>query len=280
MLSKYPGGKSKLAAFLDSKFPKESPHVYLEPLCGMAAVFFHLRRIGRLNQTPVQILADALIDVPQLFVGVRDQKDQIRLELGQLLDYLPKIGAEDFYTYLQGEWNKGERSVARQILLRAMSFNGLFRYSKAGNMNAPWNKEVNVSVPALDRLDEASVLLQGVGIFAGPFEAWSNQAANGRPIIGPGTWVFADPPYAGNGSYVAYTPDGFSEADQIRCVQTMCDWSELGAYVVYTNSEAAIPLVEKHWPKAVIERTSEARAINSDGDSRGPVGTIVVTSRR
>ncbi|TFG63939.1 MAG: DNA adenine methylase, partial [Spirochaetales bacterium] len=66
---KWAGGKQKLLPQFESYFP-ENIHRYLEPFLGGAAVFFHLRKTGRI--TGEALLCDNNSELVNAYRIVRD----------------------------------------------------------------------------------------------------------------------------------------------------------------------------------------------------------------
>lgn len=269
---KYLGGKREMCEDLLARTVLPIKH-YIEPFFGGGAFFFHLYRLGLLAEAQT-LISDYDHLLMGMYEDVRNDPEDVDRRL-QLLAAEYRKNPEHTYYSVRTLWNQRNYSAAKNMFLRATCFNGLWRINKKGEMNAAWGKRKNPAFPDRNRLLAVSSALRTTDILSGDaldiLETYDELAA-------PGTVVFADAPY--HGGFVEYTKDGFTHEQQQRLVQKCADWSARGACVIYTNSDckAVRDLVDSYWAGANVGTVMMRRRINCNGEGRGPVGELLVSS--
>lgn len=205
---KWVGDKSRL---LDQILLPPFTGRYFEPFLGGGALFFSL---GKLHRPWLSDTNEALI---RCYEGVRDSVADVIEELRRL----PQT--REAYESIR----EGYLTPAKFIYVNKLGYNGLWRVNRAGKVNVPYGKKINV-VWDIEGLHAASRALQGAILHAQPFE-------NTLCFARPGDLVFLDPPYWG--TYGAYTAKRFTEADHGRLARCAATLVAKGVFVVVTNSD-------------------------------------------
>ncbi len=215
---RWAGSKRRLLPRL-IPFWKNTYHRYVEPFMGSASLFFAVR-------PPMALLSDINADLVDTFVTVRDHP----LAVHKALQQLPK-GEDGYYEVrrLVPEWLSSVKRAARFIFLNRFCFNGLYRTNAKGCFNVPFSPARTGPLPTGRDLHAASVLLRNAEIVQADFQ----YALRG---IGPGDFVYLDPPYAVSNRRVfrQYGPKTFGTEDLSRLAATLQDLDCRGVSFVVT----------------------------------------------
>lgn len=264
---KWLGGKTQLLPQLQKKMP-EHYGTYFEPFAGGAALFFA-------TSTEDAVLNDSNAGLVNMYVSVRDKKDELTYQLDQYeseFNGLPSVDAkQDFYyqtrsdyNYHVSECNLTVDDAARFIFLNKTCYNGLYRENKAGQFNAAFNHTETIKLYDAENLDACSSSLQNVALMNGDFEdACQNVTA--------GDFVYLDPPY--DSTFTGYQKGGFSMQDQIRVFNLFKRLSDEGVYCMVSNSDTSF--ITDLYSGFNIEAVDAKRIINRDGSNRtGKTGVM------
>jgi DNA adenine methylase len=271
------GGKRALAPSILNLMPPDFD-VYIEPFVGGGAVYYALHDAERLNGALV-VLGDVSKDLIILYEAARDHPEELLRDVDRITDTVHPSSSAGYVAsgemyYRQRElWNKGERTPARQLYLRANCFNGIWRENKKGEFNVPWRKELPHRVDD-EKLQAASRALNNpkVELLDWDFRDYEG----GDVVIGEGTCVYLDSPYLGGWS--GYTAEGWTTQDMIDLVQLAALWSKRGARVVLSHvNTCEIRALLEHWPGCIAYPIAARRSVNSDGSGRGPVQELLIT---
>jgi len=276
---KFPGGKRAHVSLVIPYLPPTF-RSYIEPFVGGGGMFFGLEAAGMLCGVDI-ILSDYDADLIQLYEAVRD--DPVQLRAGALEEAVFIAGYEtrpqrkEAYNELRQLYNLGDRLPHYQLYLRAACYNGVFRMSKAGNMNMPPRDH-------LDRLPDSLVSAEALSACAAALKPvdlldwhFSQIESDGSVFVGPGTVVYLDPPYDGAGGFREYTAEGFSTHDQIEVLQLAAEWTDRGARVIYSNAYTPWTrrAVKKYWPAATVTLIDATRVVSCKASTRGVVKEIL-----
>ncbi len=266
---KYAGGKAQLLPQLLKHVP-DPIGTYYEPFIGGGALFFELaKREGFYDA----VIADVNPELVEVYTAVRDAVDEviahlkIHARLHSKKHYYETRGLEPFtlQTLLPSQ------RAARMIYLNKMGFNGLQRQNKQGRNNVPMGDQKPSAI-----FNEANVravaetIRHQVTIKACDF-------TDAVSIIGPGDFVYFDPPYfprEGSKDFTKYTGAGFGLEDHERLAETASRLVREGVTVVVSNSSAKACL-DLYPAPFKIHRVKAKRSINSDGAKRGLVSEII-----
>lgn len=227
-LTKWVGGKTNAAPAIieaieeiDGFGGEDTP--YCEPFAGGGGLFVAAMNRGMLDGKEV-VLGDANVPLMVAWGAVSTTQGAHHvadLMLGIERDYaaLPQEVTKGskrraFYNSQRQRLNSGDglhtEQAARLLWLVQHGFNGLYRESKSGNMNTPWNKD-QCSDTAVDSAADNLVLLaetirdRGIRLtaHAGDYYPCVHRVRGARAII------YADPPYLKT-DFVQYQADGFT----------------------------------------------------------------------
>jgi DNA adenine methylase len=278
---KWAGGKSQLLEAYDRYLPRVPLQGYLEPFVGGGAVFFHLVRdhaalLPRARGTLV--LTDYNEELITCYTVVRDA-------VGALIKALRAREREfnrdentrrrlRFYHAARRERPSSPvERAARLIFLNRTCYNGLYRVNSRGEFNVPMGRYRRPRILNEENLRAVSQALQGVVLLADDFDAATRRFARA------GWFVYFDPPYtplSATSSFTGYTENGFGGGDQARLARLFADLSDMGCYVMLSNSShATVARFYRRYDPLVIPAR---RAINSDPTKRGAIHEFLVLS--
>ena len=299
---KWAGGKRQLLpqilALMDPRL-KEKGHIdtYVEPFFGGGAMFFHLVEQFSLGRVVINDYNADLTLVYRILQSIHI--DALIEELSHLqtryVGLTHKQQADMFYQ-VRNEYNSTRpmidligdlcpvhvTRVAATIFLNKTCFNGLFRVNSDGDYNVPHGRSVSTNRTICDQpaLLAAHRALQGVDIRTGSYEHMDD-------VIDEKAFVYLDPPYRplpGTASFTDYIQKAtFGDDDQRVLGGRFQEWHERGASLMLSNSDPKTTdpddnFFDDLYAPFNVSRVDARRAINSDGEGRGPVSEILVTN--
>ena len=199
---KWPGGKRSLVSaiepFLDRPYDR-----LVEPFCGGAALFFHLR-------PPAALLADRNAELINAYVQIRDNVED-------LVDRLKGMrNTEEAYYQLRDRKPRTALTrAARFVYLMQLSFNGIYRENLRGDFNVPYGYKTWLTACDEERLCAASLALQGT-------ECEAQTYGETMESLRETDLVYVDPPYT-----VSHNDNGF-----IKYNRTLFSWDDQGGLAV------------------------------------------------
>jgi DNA adenine methylase len=218
---KWVGGKARTAGLLAALAPPGTGRL-VEPFMGSAAVFFAYLPMRAL-------LADLNEELVACFRAVRDDPAAVMA----LLEAMPNTPAyfERVRAQSPGGLSDAERA-ARVVYLNKTAFRGLWRVNRHGAFNVPYGA---YDRPLFNRatLLGASAALATAELVAADFEEVLDR-------VGPGDWVYLDPPYVSAGGYSdfrRYTAGQFRRADHERLAARCRALDRAGIPFLLTNTD-------------------------------------------
>ena len=269
---KYPGGKRKLASFLN-KFTPKSYSKYYECFVGGAANLFFL-------QPEKATINDLNPEVINCYRMVRDQPEKL-IELCQT--HKAKHNKEYYYLIRNLDRHKYFSGLlpviraARFIYLNKTCYNGLVRFNKRSEFNSPMGayKDPIIIEPDLIRRISEYLNKPGVEIEQGDFSESVKDAPSG-------SFAYLDPPYKGVSSssdFVGYCEHGFNDNDQIR-VRQVCDrLVDEGVQILISNSATEFIYELYEDSRYEIIEVEASRSINSKAEGRGKIKELLIYSK-
>lgn len=259
---RWAGSKRKSLALLSSAYV-DPDHRYIEPFAGSAALFFSLKpRHG--------VLADLN---GHLVNALRQVRDRPR-ELHRGLSAIPRNPRS--YYRARTEFNDlrpyGLKAAVLFVYLNRNCFNGLWRTNGSGQFNVPYGGTEMGSNPPLSLLELCAKSLTNVSLKHQDFRVTIEEA-------GPGTFVYADPPYftSTERTFIEYGKKSFGEDDLRDLVDGLVRASRRGAFVALTYNEAMpIQGIPKKWQRTRFEVT---RNVGGFSGARKRQAEILYTSR-
>lgn len=269
---KWAGGKALHIERLLPLFPKRI-HTYFEPFLGGGAVFYTMASLGRFERA---VLNDYNQDLVEVYKVVRDFPDDLMTALFAIEEVYPSDPKGTYEAWKNPSTKLGPiERAARFVFLNKAGFNGLFRVNKRGQFNVPWGKRPKVKTyDAGNLLACSQALNKMVALRHGDFVPALSEAREGD-------LVYFDPPYVPltpTASFTTYTSDGFTLQDQQRLALLFRDLYERDVPAVMSNSDTEV--VRDLYAGFEMYEFAAKRAINSKGDKRGPVGELIIVSRR
>jgi DNA adenine methylase len=258
------GGKRRLAQRILLEAPARITQ-FVEPFVGGGAIFASLHNSGRLVGVPVT-LNDANENLIDLYTQVRDDPKTLLREVGVLAREYADAPA-CLYTRIRGEWNDGFRSPARFLFLKQTAFNGLWRLSRAGKMNASWGKYAAPRLCDVENVQAWHAALSKVTLTSADGASVAARAEEGA-------LVYLDPPYLG--TFDGYTAGGFDVAQHAELLTVAWRCTQRGVSVLYSNSLEASSLASLAWPSGKQLKITTSYTVNRDGSARAPLEELFI----
>jgi DNA adenine methylase len=268
---KWAGGKTQVLQELSDNSPLEFK-TYYEPFLGGGAFFFHLYRKGLVKNA---VVADLNKELIALYRIVRDDVDDL---ISELASGKYTNDRRTFYN-IRTEFNRvkldDEGSVeqaARLLFLNRTCFNGLYRVNSRGEFNVPFGRYKNPKLLDETNLRAVNKAFKLAKILHSDFQETARDAAEGD-------FVYLDPPYApltATAEFTAYTKAGFSLGEQKRLARLFKELDSRGCYVLESNS--ATSAIHQLYAGYRIVEVYAARAISSDGSTRGKIPELLVSN--
>jgi DNA adenine methylase len=259
---KWAGGKAKLIPQYSHYFPQKLA-TYYEPFLGGGAIFFHL-----LPQRAV--LFDINPELVNVYCCVRDRVDELIQKLQDHRDH----HCQDYYYFIRAcTFSSSVDRAARMIYLNKTCFNGLYRENSKGQFNVPMGRYKNPGIFDPELLYAVAIALQNAEIAVAPFETVLQYANNSQDF------VYFDPPYypiSSTSNFTAYNRHTFKPQDQIRLRDTVVELANRGVQVMVSNSDC--PFIHDLYQDFNRYPILAARSINSNGNRRGKITELVITS--
>ncbi|MDY7012482.1 MAG: Dam family site-specific DNA-(adenine-N6)-methyltransferase [Cyanobacteriota bacterium] len=292
---KWAGGKTQLIpeiqTALERVFVEDRSLIYVEPFVGGGAVLFHV--LDTFPNIQKVIINDINPDLIAAYKTIVSDLERLIAALGELeARYISLKDFETkkaFYLKKRKEFNKlkGSKSscaIARTVLfifLNKTCFNGLYRVNKKGFFNVPFGGHLKPNLS--DRANFLAIRdrLRHAEILQGDF-------IQTLSYLNKNTVFYIDPPYKpldATSSFTSYTPENFSDGDQLR-VKDFCDRVHLGGgQFILSNSDVKngdgdTPFFEnlyrdRHYS---IRTVKAKRSINCKGTKRGFISELLITN--
>lgn len=256
---KWAGGKSQMLTDIMRLAPKNF-NKYIEPFIGGGAVYFSLNH----SNSIISDLNEDLIITYQ----------QVKKNVGEVIDILKTYKNEEEFFYkirsVNPEKLKDAERAARLIYLNKTCFNGLFRVNKKGEFNTPYGKRTGDFLNK-ENLINASECLKGTNIYHSDYKKVLKKHAK------KGDFIFLDPPYqpvSKFSDFKRYTKEQFYENNQIELAELFKELTELGCYVMLTNSDH--PFIMDLYKEFRIEIVVTKRLISSNPNTRTGIDIMVL----
>ena len=279
---KWAGGKQQILSQFSKYFPKKINH-YVEPFLGGGSVLFYVLKYRKPAIVRAYDINQDLIDV---YNQVKAKMYKFIEELRDLeKQHNSKRNPKKFYYQLRNEFNKlKKRNIqSKKVLIRKSAlfiylnktcYNGLFRVNSHDEFNVPCNGVKKLSLFNEQDLLEANNLLQNAQISKNDFREIDYDDAD---------TIYFDPPYwadpVDNG-FTAYSNEDFNCELQEELANLFDKLSADDQRVFLSNSDK--PFIHKLYPSRYFKRRKifARRMINCDGQGRGQIAELLITSNR
>ena len=257
---KWAGGKRSLAARIWEQAPADFGDYY-EPFVGGGSVFFAMP-----ERTGKAYLSDVNRELITAYKVIRDDVEGL---IVALKEHVHNHHADEGY-YLRVRVQEPEAPLqvaARFIYLNKTCYNGLYRVNRAGKFNVPKGSYKNPRICDAEGLRQASTALAQADVSVETFDSVA-------PDVGD--FVYSDPPY--DGTFTGYVPGGFGETEQELLRDTSAHRGLRGVRVMISNSDT--PRIRDLYDGSIfrIHKVQAPRFINSDGEGRGRVVELLITT--
>lgn len=271
---KWVGGKRALLPELLKHIPVNFGN-YFEPFVGGGALFFELKKLGRLEGKKAYLF-DKNSELINTYIAVRDKP----MELLEKLEHHQESHSKEYYYEVRAhdrEPNFAQSDTieraARFIYLNKTCFNGLYRVNSKGFHNVPMGsyKKPNIHDEAL--IYGASEALQGAIIEVADFAKTTQLAQSGD-------FVYFDPPYyplSPTSSFTSYHTDLFLDEEQKRLYEVFDTLVHKKVSVLHSNSDT--DFIKNLYREYVIEHVEMARFINSKSNGRGKIKEVLIKKK-
>jgi DNA adenine methylase len=303
---KWVGGKTQLLPVLMREFPDDVTR-YAEPFIGGGALFFHLleTRSEQIEEWYISDINSSLLNIYEVLCN-ETRTDMLISHLRvvqEMYNDLKMGGREKAFYECRDGFNKAvldpyskwrDRGVdrvthaAQMIFLNKTSFNGLWRVTKDGKYNTPFNfagidKETGTcrhfKICDEDNIRAVSEALISLGgRLTIRLADWDSVLKFVQKDRGNHNLVYFDPPYRpiNKNSFKAYTKTNFNDYQQEVLAKGCRLLSEMGSRVLVSNSNCPDNFFPKIYEHFNIETISARRNINCKGNDR--VGTEIIIS--
>ena len=264
---KWAGGKTRLLNQYEHLFPTAFL-AYHEPFLGGGAVFFNLKSA---NLIKTAHLGDRNNELVNCYRAVRDALPDVLLELSK---HQQNHSKEYFYHVRSLDPINLDPIVqaGRTIYLNKTCFNGLFRLNKRGQFNVPLGRYRRPAILDINTLTSASTALKGTNIVADHYVSIIDRTQFKD-------FVYMDPPYyptSKTANFTSYTTSAFTELDQRELATTVQNLTNLGVFVMLSNSDTQ--LIRQLYKDFYQHQVQTGRSINSHSSKRGNVSELVITN--
>lgn len=267
--TKWTGGKRQLLPVIRELMPK-TYNRYFEPFVGGGALFFDLAPKDA-------VINDFNAELINCYQQIKDNPQ----ELIEILKIHQEYNSKEYYLDLRSA-DRDERidmmsevqRAARILYMLRVDFNGLYRVNSKNQFNVPYGRYKNPKIVDENLVSAISTYLNNnqIEIKKGDFE-------KAVLDVQPGDFVYFDPPYiplSETSTFTSYTHEGFSYDDQVRLRDTFKKLSDVGAYVMLSNSSSF--LVEELYRDFNIHYVEATRTNGAKSSSRGKISEIIVTN--
>ena len=282
---KYAGGKRWLVPTLAPDMLPETFGNYHEPFLGGGALYWHLNKIGLL-QNRNTYLADNNPLLMATYLAVRSNVEEL---IGHLK--LMKNSKEEFYQ-VREELNKVMHELdpdvqktktkawlaSRVLYINKFGYNGLLRMNKKGEINTPYGNQPSAKFN-FDLLLLCSKTLAGHGGNSNAASLLCIPFQQSLESVKEGDLVYMDPPYiprTKTENFTSYTEEGFGDAQHVELAQCFKTLASKGAYVIVSNSDTSRTRDLYKGFRAF--QAQSRRSINSVASKREPVSELLVFS--
>lgn len=267
--TKWTGGKRQLLPVIRELMPK-TYNRYFEPFVGGGALFFDLAPKDA-------VINDFNAELINCYQQIKDNPQ----ELIEILKVHQEYNSKEYYLDLRSA-DRDERidmmsevqRAARILYMLRVDFNGLYRVNSKNQFNVPYGRYKNPKIVDENLVSAISTYLNNnqIEIKKGDFE-------KAVLDVQPRDFVYFDPPYiplSETSTFTSYTHEGFSYDDQVRLRDTFKKLSDVGAYVMLSNSSSF--LVEELYRDFNIHYVEATRTNGAKSSSRGKISEIIVTN--
>lgn len=234
---------------------------YVEPFVGSGCLFFALR-------PKVAVLGDINGELLRVYSTIRDHPRQVY----RVASAMPRTAAQ--YYRLRDKVQISDDAIAeaaRFVYLNRYCFNGVYRTNRSGGFNVPRGRKTG-DFPAEKVFYRCSVALRNAEFRTGDFTGCIED-------VGPGDFVYLDPPYAmsSHRDRGEYGRGSFQKNDIGRLLDCLPKIDSAGATFVLSYANCPeIRVAASHWFSAVIK---VRRHVAGFGRHRRVVSEVLISNK-
>ncbi len=267
---KWAGGKGSLLRHLLPLVPLRVTNYY-EPFLGGGALFLGV--CGRSTRFNV-FLSDTNTDLINAYRIIKDHPDHLIQLLSKFQREYDSARDKSGYYYEKRSWKPEDSisSVARFVFLNKTCYNGLYRVNAKGEFNVPFGR---YKKPKLFNADNIWAISKALRVTNARLDVLDYKVATAK--CREGDFVYLDPPYhptSKTASFTDYTPEGFSEGDQVELSEEFERLVARGCTVLLSNSETA--LTRRLYQRFEVRRVTVNRPISCVGTRRTGYKELIV----
>ncbi len=267
---KWAGGKGSLLTHLLPHVPR-LPTDYYEPFLGGGALFLGMCARGTKFRAHLSDINKELINSYRI---VKDTPEDLIGLLSIFQSEYDESSDKSEYYYKKRDWHPTglTESVARLVFLNRTCYNGLYRVNSRGEFNVPFGRYKKPRILDAENIRAVSYVLRETDAELGSIDYKTALSGCGR-----GDFIYLDPPYqpvSKTSSFTDYTPDGFSENDQVELAGQFAKLVDRGCTVLLSNSETA--LTRRLYQDFETRKVSVNRPINSVATGRRGYKELIV----
>lgn len=266
---KWVGGKRQLLPEIKKYFPKKF-NTYFEPFVGGGAVLFEL-------QPKQAIVNDINKELINLYSVIQNNVEELIEKLSDSNTYANVPECYYRIRELDREPNKYKKmtdidKAARILYLNKTCYNGLYRVNSMGEFNSPFGSYKNPNIVNAFTLRAVNKYFNEANI-----KFLNCDFEKAIKDVKKGDFIYFDPPYAPiskTSNFTGYNESGFGEKEQIS-LKELCDTLDKeGIKFLLSNSDCEF--IRELYKNYNIVTIKAKRAINSNGNNRGPVSEVLI----
>ncbi len=276
---KWVGGKAQLEEpilkAIDRLCPQGIEHYY-EPFAGGLAIFFALRRQGKIG---FATLSDTNAELINFYLQVQQEPEALILALRKLQEQGEGDKAfreKHYYSVRASKPRSAAARAARFKFINARGYNGLWRVNKKNICNVPWGRHGNAPpICNEDAIWAAHHAFSIAHIVQSDYQAICPEILEKWKSA----FVYFDPPYwptRPTANFTSYTSEDFGRVAQEGLA---AEFGLLETYQVpalLSNSD--VPETRALYKDFKKQKLQARRNVNSDGQKRGAVSELLVES--
>ena len=269
---KWLGSKRAIASMIADEFAAGAGLRYVEPMIGSGAVMLALAKRGW--DLRGAMLADANIYLVRAWRGCVSEPSRVK----GFVQAHAVSHCEDYFLLQRSRQaeilNQTDVGVAAWfIYINKASFNGLWRVTNSGVLNASWGKRKPADIKCPPDFVPTMQKLRDLGIHRGCFAIADAVESVDRASE---ACIFVDPPYVG--SFDRYTAEIFTDEKHSAVAAACYRAAERGCFVVVCQSDKAGGLYDPFllaYPGARKVPVTEYRRVSRKAESRGETSDIM-----
>lgn len=265
---KWAGGKRQLINEIMNYFP-ENYNEYYEPFVGGGAIVFHLEP----NKAYINDLNNELMNMYKQ-IKIRPQKliEQLKIHsFNHSKEYFYAIRKLDRNNETYDQLSDLEKA-ARFIYLNKTCFNGLCRFNKNNEFNAPMG---SYKKPLI--CDDEHIRAMSQYFHDSHIQFYNKDFEKFLKLPSKGDFVYLDPPYdplSQTASFTGYQGSGFGKEEQIRLKKVCDELNERGVKFMQSNSDT--DFINELYKDYKIIKVKAKRSINSKGNKRTSINEVLI----